>query len=583
MQKKILHGLYLLCMLLTTACYNDYDASEKVARMDILSRFNAEGKAWLCLNINMPEQDGSTRATTFHDGLAAEQTVKTMTIVLFHGSSSTTEDDMEVASSYTVDYSSPIAGPSPQVTNHKTVTIQVTDANIRNSDRLAVLAIANASPSIITGSKFSAVKALTTGITNEIDATTCFVMTNAPLASANDGSGTVTTLANIDPNFFFATEEVAQSNPAGNIYLERAAAKLTVEESISPKTVLGNTNIDFTTGDIKFAISKYNNVGYLVRHFNGDWLAYNNSSNYRFVETAPLESGKYRTYWAEDGNYINGTGLSTINGWKSMGECYYCCENTFNVANMTDENTTAAVVRIRVNGGNDFYTTSVTGSDVIYQPPRNEISEEGTSASSSFSRRHSTKVASAKPIDEYLREWLMETNDDFRIWVNTYAAGEPRHVRIAVETSSTGLTDAKVTAVTQTAHSSGAGATAFNALNLKTYFDNNINIKYYHQGYMFYRVPVRHFDDTQTPWSSTASMTINTTAQAYGSGETAESHYLGRYGMVRNNWYTISIHCVTHVGAPIIPVPTTDADDRVEQLLNATLNISPWTVQNTDL
>ena len=128
--------------------------------------------------------------------------------------------------------------------------------------------------------------------------------------------------------------------------------------------------------------------------------------------------------------------------------------------------------------------------------------------------------------------------------------------------------------VTQTARSAGsAGATAFDALDLKTYCDNNIKIKFYENGWCYYRVLIRHFDDTQAPWSSTGTMAANTPATVYGGNEAS---YLGRYGVVRNNWYSLSIHSVTHVGEPIIPLLTTAADDQVEQLLNATLQISGW-------
>ncbi|WP_228368331.1 hypothetical protein, partial [Klebsiella pneumoniae] len=67
----------------------------------------------------------------------------------------------------------------------------------------------------------------------------------------------------------------------------------------------------------------------------------------------------------------------------------YCAENTFDVSNMKDNCTTSILVRLQLNSGLDFYTTSVTGQDIVFQLPRNEISEEGTSASSSFCRRMS--------------------------------------------------------------------------------------------------------------------------------------------------------------------------------------------------
>ena len=166
----------------------------------------------------------------------------------------------------------------------------------------------------------------------------------------------------------------------------------------------------------------------------------------------------------------------------------------------------------------------------------------------------------------------METNKAFRDWVNEYAAGEVKHVAITL-TNDAATGTATVSNVTQKAHTSGAGATAFDALGLVSYFANNIALKFYENGYCYYRVLIRHFDDTQTPWVSAASMTDNTTATVYGGD--AEK-YLGRYGVVRNNWYNISINSITHIGSPIIPALTTNADDKVEQLLNATLSISGW-------
>jgi hypothetical protein len=80
-------------------------------------------------------------------------------------------------------------------------------------------------------------------------------------------------------------------------------------------------------------------------------------------------------------------------------------------------------------------------------------------------------------------------------------------------------------------------------------------------------------------------MSGNTTDKVYVATlpDTPDSKYLGRYGMVRNNWYNISINSVTHVGSPIIPPLTTNADDKVEQLLNATLRISGWEKHDQNL
>jgi len=569
----------LLAMLLPMSCHDD-DGYGEEQPVDVLSRFNAEGKAWLSLNIGLP--DGMTR-TEFSDGDGAESAIKTLKLVLFHGSNTDTEDMLTVASIYDVNYSIQ-ADVHQQITNHSPITIEISNSNIRNSDKLYLLAIANASPNIAEGTTFAAIKSMTlSSPTNTIDETVYFVMTNTPLTSANDGTGGVTTLAEIDPSLFAHTEAEALSAPAAYVYLERVATKVTSSLAAGlDMHVKGNVNIDFTPDDFYFSLYNYNTQSRLIRSMDATWLPYNETTK-RFVESEKLPNGLYRTYWARDLNYAAEPEYTDMKGWKTMGERDYCAENTFNVANMKDNCTTSLLVRLQLNGGNHFYTTNVTGSDVIYQMPVNDVSEDGTSASETFAPRRSSKVASAKTIDEYLREWLMDSNKDFRDWVNQYAAGEPKHVNITVESKDAdfGMTDAKVLSVTQTARAAGsAGANAFAALNLKTYCDNNIKLQFYEHGYCYYRVLIRHFDDTQTPWSSSGTMSDNTPTQTYGGDEAS---YLGRYGMVRNNWYNISINSVTHVGSPIIPPLTTDADDKVEQLLNATLQISGWEGHEQDL
>ncbi len=576
-------ALLLIAMLLASC--SDSEKSEP-SPPDILSCFSTDGKAWLNLDIGLPS---SVTRTDFADGEEAEYAIKTLKLVMFHGSNMDSEDELTVASIYDVNYS-PQGDVHQQITNHTMATIQITNSNIRTSDKLYMLAIANASPSISEGVTFATVKALVlSDLINTIEGTAYFVMSNAPLASANNGSGSVTTLAEIDPSLFATTEAEALAAPACYVYLERAAAKVTTSlDAGLDMHIKGNTNIDFAASDFYYSLFNFNTECYLIRQMNAAWLSYNSTAK-RFVESAKLLNDKYRTYWATDINYGDGsndgkTGLTDgMKGWKLMGESDYCAENTFEVDKMQDDCTTSVLVRLQLNNGGDFYTTSVTGSDVIFQPPMNDLTEEGTGASSSFARKRSNLVTydgtDIATIDDYLRQWLMEQSADLRAWVRNYAGNESKHLKITVNgDAETGLATATLS---QTAQSSGAGYTAFEAIKATLQgLLNGLTIKFYNDGYCYYRVLIRHFDDTQTPWSSTAAMTNNSTGQTYGGDEAS---YLGRYGMVRNNWYNISINSVTHVGSPIIPPLTTDADDKVEQLLNATLSISGWEGHNQDL
>ena len=594
--------LLTLLAVWMTACSSDDDTNGQ-PEVDILSRFNNEGKAWMSLQIPLGSQM-ATRATDFgfDDGLDDEWKVKDAYILIFAGAS---ESAAKFASAYKVDDPALTISDYEQIT--ATVTITINDANINTGDKLYVFALLNNNSSAITSfaansitfanggsekiinssSTLSDLKAVT--ISSFKDDNDYFLMTNATLADAPSANASLSTLVEMPASYFFPTEAQAEANPAGHIFVERLAAKATVVvDRLTNHYVLGNEYATFVNDDLMFALDNYNTSSYACQLLNG--VTYG-----RFVESKTVEPYyplRYRIYWAEDANYDGKNGLIYKDHankdqipWSALGNesPQYCAENTFNVANMKDDCTTSVLVRLQLNNGGNFYTTSVTGSDIVFQPPGKKLEEQGTSASSSFSRTRSVKVTydgtNCATIDEYLRQWLMDTNSDFRNWVNTYAAGEVKHVAITLTNdASTGT--ATVKDVTQTARTSGDGVSAFTNLNLKSYFANNIALKYYKDGYCYYRVLIRHFDDTQTSWSSTASMTDNTTATVYG-GDTEK--YLGRYGVVRNNWYNISINSVTHIGSPIIPALTSDADDKVEQLLNATLHISGWEGHKQDL
>lgn len=77
-----------------------------------------------------------------------------------------------------------------------------------------------------------------------------------------------------------------------------------------------------------------------------------------------------------------------------------------------------------------------------------------------------------------------------------------------------------------------------------------------------------------TPW---------TTGEPYG---TKNEKYLGRYGVLRNNWYELSVNKVTGLGYPDVPeVKPTDPDDENEQYINVAVKILDWAKrsQNVEL
>lgn len=590
--------------------------------MNILSRFNSEGNAYLTLQIPLGVQS-LTRAEDdfeFNDGDVdgKEYKVKDAYIIFFAG---TDETSAKFASAYCVT-PSPVDNDNVQITT--TATITLSDANLNKGDKLFPFVVLNNNNSAITSQSLTRVIFANDGspvelaggsstfsdlgnvvIANYRDNNGYFLMTNATLAKANTAGASLLHLPQIEASYFYPSEEQSRQNPAGHVNVERLAVKAVVSGlGTGTHTILGNEYATFEDGDMMFALDNYNTKSYAYRHLSA--VSYS-----RFVENTAVEPYYplvYRTYWGEDANYSGKAGLVYKDhanraqiSWKAMSASDYCAENTFDVGHMQDDCTTSVLVRLQLNKGEDpdhrgdFYTTSVTGQDIIFQPPSNTLEEEGTSASSSFSRTRSNVVTydgtNIATIDDYLRTWLMQQSSALRSWVRDYAGNEPKHLKIEVSgNAETGLATATLS---QTAQTSGTGYNKFESqtdayeetggVTLKAYLQallNSLTIKFYDDGYCYYRVLIRHFDDTQTPWNSVSTMTNNTTAQVYG-GNAAS--YLGRYGVVRNNWYNIRINSVTHVGSPIIPELTSDADDKVEQLLNATLQISGWEGHNQNL
>ena len=604
----IRHFALLLAAVLMVACSDSQEP--ETPEVDILSRFNSEGKAYLTLQIPLGGQ--TMTRTTFDDGSDDEWKVKDAYILIFAG---TSESAAKFASVYKVENPTLNTSTYSQIT--ATATITIDDANINTGDKLYVFALLNNNSSAITSFATNNVAfangttlAGGTSLVSDLNGITIdsykddegyFLMTNATLAKDNTPSADLQTLVEVPATYFFPTEAQAEANPAGHINVERLAAKTTVVNGLTYYYILGNSYATFVIDDLRWALDNYNTSSYAYKHLSA-------VSYQRIVETNAIEPYyplRYRTYWAEDINYNTNTNLTNYTkvtpSWNDLrgSIAQYCAENTFDVSHMQDDCTTSVLVRLQLNKGEDpkrrgdFYTTSVTGQDIIFQPPSNTLEEQGTSASSSFSRTRSNEVTydgtNTATIDDYLRTWLMQNSSAFRDWVNTYAAGEPKHVNIAVSKPTGGGT-ATVTGVTQTARTFNSSEAEAFSTTYKNIINNNVKLKFYDDGYCYYRVPIRHFDNNQTPWNSAPGMTGNGTNQAYAysadgtafSGtaeEIAEAQaqaYLGRYGVVRNNWYNISIRSVTHVGSPVIPPLTQNADDTVEQLLNATLKISEW-------
>ena len=105
----------------------------------------------------------------------------------------------------------------------------------------------------------------------------------------------------------------------------------------------------------------------------------------------------------------------------------------------------------------------------------------------------------------------------------------------------------------------------------------------YVNGIAYYPITIKHFGDDLTPWSNKTA----TKADPYGTTKQSEN-FLGRYGVLRNNWYNITISSIKNVGSAVVPEikiddPTTG--DKTDNYISVRINVLSWAkrTQNEEL
>ena len=96
--------------------------------------------------------------------------------------------------------------------------------------------------------------------------------------------------------------------------------------------------------------------------------------------------------------------------------------------------------------------------------------------------------------------------------------------------------------------------------------DKGIGIKTYKNGESYYIARIKHFGDDLTPWSAGS--------ETYGGNNL---NWLGRYGVLRNNWYDLTVNSISGPGYPDVPKVNPDVpDDENTKYINVSVKILDW-------
>ena len=526
---------------------------------------NEAGVGYATFTINLPSTNG-TRAgdPTFEAGDPKEYDVNDATLLIFKEAGSS-ENEYTFVESVSLGSMAPWKDPSePGVTTHAKITAKLNKVN--TTDKFYALVLLNngteSSKKVDlpadnqTFSAWNEAKVINK-IANTDDG---FYMANAPLYKANK----VTTLVPIESSKIYPTETQAASNPSTDIYVERGVAKVTVTSASSAKkTIADGTYKDDEVTIQNWGLDVTNKKSFPVHKTDGTdyddiWSntatpssTTNNATTLRFVDNNSTTVAK-RVYWGVDPNYnIDELHAETTDGKTKRTENFnyvgkdkltattsdaqYCLENTFNLDNMMQGQTTRVVFKAKYKPkgfteGATFYMVGKNTAIWTEDNLKNEIVAAVTKVVASATSTNTTVDLTA----------AAGGNDITKAGNHLLALG-----------------NISVSGVT-------LDQTNIDAINAKLGLKEGEGISTYQDAEAYYIARVKHFG-VLTPWNA---------GQSYG---TDNLSFLGRYGVLRNNWYVLDVDKVSGPGYPDVPeVKPNVPDDENFKYISVSVKILSW-------
>lgn len=617
--KKIYLPLALAATLALGACSSDNVIDNGGSNPIDLSK-----GGFVKMSLNLPTDNNRGSRATLDDGLDNEYGIKNAYLVLFEGKDEhNKENEATFKGAYELknsDFSNfEAVGDDP---NHVTITKRIAFANgtkPQSGRKLFALVVlnnnglftvdANTHKLTFNTSNVSATDYVSTPnfinfskaiASTNTDGETPFAadvtnngifMTNAPLCT-KPGGGTepgadaeIKTLADVTNNIY-TTEAKAKSEPAAEIYVERAVAKVTVQQGTEGKLKAnkGNTASEISYKLYNWVVDNTNKKSYIVRQYDKSWNSINSNkvtatdaSKYRFVWSSPVNPNAtdanklYRTAFAQDPEYDDPTAKAANYNQKASNASMtlsptfgnehpqYCNENTFQVTAQNQDQTTRVVLGVKMSAPGtttydaDLYTVN-DNKEVVY-----------------------TKATLA----ERLKNIILHNDPAVKTWAENHKTDVSLDITFGNDIAgATTITNATLKGKT----AAGAADDTFTG-TFTIDFNNALpNIVRYKGGVAYYAVRIKHFGDTDTPWNVEGQgVTAGGNSNIYHTG--SNDWFLGRYGVVRNNWYDISVNSIQTLGDATIPAFTNDPDDVLENYISVSINVLSWSKhsQSADL
>lgn len=569
MKIKHLFGLAVIAAM-TASC----SSNEDLGTADPGTGTNETGVGYATFTINLPSVSGTRAADAggaeMAEGTPEEYKVSNATALIFQKYGSD-EGSYKFVESVTLPIDGWTDDSTPGITTtSKKLVAKLTNVDTKNDYSVLIL-LNNKNVNLPTVGQsyndWNSKNILTPSVTDWAGSDG-FYMANAPLKGSADSPAT---LVSIDKDKIYASEAEANkptNDCAATVFVERGVAKMTVAApgtiTVKDKATTKPTKSQVTFSNWALDITNkktfaVHNIDGLSSDFSTIW---NTDPSNRFIGT------NNRVYWGKDPNYDKNelklpdeavakrkdefnfiTATSEIN--KDFTNTtntnpVYCLENTFNLANMYQGQTTRVI-----------FKATYTPKDVAGNPLADK---DGTF----YTIGNMTTILKEADLKKAVDAAATSVLSGCTV-VYTNLKTEGSHVITLADIKD--ASDAPL--VADKDYSGKTGTQIVNEINEKLGLkvgrpEEMVGINTYLRGVTYYIARVKHFGSL-THWNS---------GESYG---TDNGKYLGRYGMLRNNWYELTVGNVYGPGYPgVPPVDPNQPDDENEKYLSVSVKILSW-------
>lgn len=526
---------------------------------------NESGVGYATLSINLPTTSGTRAAgdPEFNPGDANEYAVKDATLLLFKKDA---DGNFKFQETVNLGNMEPWTSSSTSgITTTAKLTAKITKAEVgANKGYYALIVLNNNSETAAkityptVGQTYADWSQKANNATaNYLKHDNGFFMANAPKYVAG-APETLVEIKNI-----YASKQEAENSAATTVYVERGLAKVSLASTSSEHVDITGGNYNGDQVDITgWTLDVTNKKTFPVHVTEGLWAdtwkttvtstATNGATMDRFHDTKLAEFP--RVYWGLDPNYSTDLAsvadcegeftMATKDNFKTGAEAkkaQYCLENTFDIDHMVQGQTTRVLFSAKYtpNGFSDGETFYKMGNSSQLWNATKVEAQIKAKAQEVLGEADTSKVTVTL---------AAEGNDMTKAGVHLVAAANITYGTTALAPEKVDQINAKL------------------GFKKATETDATVGLSTFVGGVSYYIARVKHFGDYLTKWEAGND--------TYGSNNI---NWLGRYGVLRNNWYELSVSSVSGPGYPDVPkVNPTAPDDENDQYINVEVKILSW-------